>query len=137
MPPMLRGIPWRDSVPAKNLTHKLKLWRQLTDRGGVNTNNNMAVAETILAQLNGNAFLAMTGAKNLLADANSLQMKLGRGCMNGITHLRVTLDASDTYTVTFLKVRGVNVSTVAEVSGVYAEDLRRVFTLHTGFATSL
>jgi hypothetical protein len=101
------------------------------------TNNNMVVAETILAQLGGNGFLAMTGAKNLLGDANSLHMKLGRGCLNGITHLRVTLDASDTYTVAFLKVRGVKVATVAEVSGVYADSLRSVFTNHTGFATSL
>lgn len=101
------------------------------------TTNNMVVAETILAQLGGNQFLAMTGARNLLGDANSLHMKLGRGAADGITHLRVVLDASDTYTVSFLKVRGVKVATVAEVSDVYAEDLRAVFTRHTGFATSL
>lgn len=102
-----------------------------------NNTNTMVVAETILAQLGGNQFLAMTGAKNLLGGERELQMKLGRGATNGITHLRVVLDASDTYTVTFLKVRGVKVSTVAELSGVYADSLREVFTARTGFYTSL
>mgnify|MGYP001557959701 FL=1 len=99
----------------------------------------LAVAETILAQLGGRRFLAMTGAKNLIGSDRdrSLSMKLGRGALHGITHLRVTLDASDTYTVTFSKVRGTNVTTVAEIAGVYAEDLASVFTTETGFATRL
>ena len=34
----------------------------------------MKVADIILEQLGGNKFLAMTGAKNLLADGNTLRM---------------------------------------------------------------
>lgn len=36
----------------------------------------MTVANTILEQLGGSKFLAMTGAKNLLADGNTLLMTL-------------------------------------------------------------
>lgn len=99
--------------------------------------NKLVVAETILAQLGGSKFLAMTGAKNLLGDERSLTMKLGRGAMGGITHLTITLEADDTYTMKFLKVRGVKVSTVHESAGVHAGELRRAFEGFTGFATSL
>jgi hypothetical protein len=94
-------------------------------------------ATTILAQLGGNKFLAMTGAKNLVYGENSLTLKIGRGARNGITHLCVTLDADDTYTVQFHRVRGVKVALVEEISGVYADSLQELFTDRTGFATRL
>lgn len=97
----------------------------------------MVVAETILAQLGGRKFILMTGAKNLVGGERELGMKLGSGAQKGITHLRIVLDASDTYTVTFLRIRGAKVSTVHEATGVYAENLRDVFTAHTGFYTTL
>lgn len=97
---------------------------------------NQDTAQTILAQLGGNKFIAMTGAKNLLSGSDSLSMKLGRGAANGITHLTVTLVA-DEYHMHFQSVRGMKVATKAEEFGVYADQMRAVFTARTGFDTSL
>jgi len=97
------------------------------------------IANTILNQLGGNRFCAMTGAKNLLDTGRGIQFKIGRGACGGISHVQIVLDANDTYTVTFTKVakRGLDVRMLATVDGVYAGDLRRCFEGHTGFATSL
>lgn len=95
-----------------------------------------AIAQEILRQLGGGRFTAMTGAKNYLGSENSLSFKIGRND-SGITHVRITLDPSDTYTVTFSKVRGTNAKVVKELDGVHADALRTVFTMATGMATSL
>ena len=98
---------------------------------------NTVVAETILAQLGGRMFLMMVGGKDLMYGENRLSLKLGGGCKDGINRLVVTLDADDTYTMAFLKVRASKVTTIAEVDGIYNDSLREVFTRYTGFATSL
>ena len=96
----------------------------------------VTVAQTILRQLGGNKFIAMTGAMNLLATDKGLQCKIGTGATDGITHLRIDL-VNDLYTMTFLKVRGTNIKTIATVEMVYADRLRDVFTEKTGMHTSL
>jgi hypothetical protein len=97
------------------------------------------VAATILEQLGGRRFLAMTGAKQLLSfnepGLGGLQFKLprrGARAKHGIDAVRITLDASDTYTVDFFK----GASKVRTIDGLYAEGLRRVFTEVTGLETS-
>lgn len=40
------------------------------------------IAQTILTQLGGNRFLAMTGAKQLVDLGNGLQFAIGRGAKN-------------------------------------------------------
>ena len=52
--------------------------------------NNNIVAMEILKQLGGNKFLAMTGAKNLAYDDNSLNMKLPKN-MSQANYLKITL----------------------------------------------
>lgn len=101
------------------------------------------VPQIILSQLGGNRFAMMTGAKDFLADGNTLSFRLpgsGGFCKSGINKVTVTLDESDTYTVKFLKVRSgmssVKVVTVSEFSDIYAEDLRELFTRETGLVTS-
>jgi len=86
-------------------------------------------AKTILAQLGGNRFLVMTGAKHIFSDngGKALVFQLPRGARDGINAVRIELDASDTYTAT--KVR--------EVSFVYADQLQTLFTSTTGLAVSL
>jgi len=74
----------------------------------------VTVAQTILRQLGGNKFIAMTGAKNLLATDKGLQCKIGTGATDGITHLRIDL-VNDLYTMTFLKGRGTSSKTIATV----------------------
>jgi hypothetical protein len=103
-------------------------------------NTDMTVANTILAQLGGGRFLAMTGAKNLLGDADSLQFQLPpRSTKDGINAVTVKLEPSDTYTVTFHKInrRTLDVSVVLEREMVHADGLRQVFELATGLRTSL
>ena len=104
---------------------------------GMTNTAQLTVANTILAQLGGNRFLAMTGARNLMGGENMLTMKLGKGAPDGITHLTVTLDADDTYTVLFQKVRGAKVAEITKHVGVYADMLTDVFYNATGFLTSL
>lgn len=100
----------------------------------------MDVAKTILHQLGGNRFLAMTGAKQLVGGPDFLQMTLPRGlAANKATRCTVKLNAFDTYDVHFGKWNGralelVEISTCA---GVYAEDLRRIFTAETGLDCTL
>lgn len=96
------------------------------------------VAQTILEQIGGRKFLAMTGAKNCMADGNTLRFHLPRGfAKNGINLVSITLDPSDTYTMTFSKYRALKVTPVATVPGVYADNLRTNFTYHTGLEVTL
>lgn len=106
----------------------------------------MNVAQIILAQLGGSRFVAMTGAKNLIATGQdekqlgALSFRLPRGfAKNGINYVRVTLDFDDTYTVLFAKfnTRSYEVKKVSEFSGVYNDMLRELFTSETGLHTSL
>ena len=91
------------------------------------------VAATILAQLGGNHFCAMVGARSILFSADTLRFRIMRN-VHGITCVDVRLDPSDTYTMTFYG-RGYRV--VATRDDVYAEDLRRIFEDQTGLRTSL
>lgn len=103
------------------------------------------VANTILAQLGGNKFSAMTGARVFVGHGpapefhklGGLSFKIGSGARDGITHVRVFLMSNDTYTVEFLKVRGTSCKTVSEHAMVYADQLRALFTECTGFEVTL
>jgi len=102
--------------------------------------SNLMVAGEILNQLGGNKFLVMTGAKNLTGTPDSLSFRLPSTrdfVRDGINGVRITLEANDTYTVTFFKIRGVNLKTVAVVDGVYNDMLRDIFTRYTGLETSM
>ena len=94
------------------------------------------IAKTILQQLGGNKFIAMTGAKNLGFTNNGLQMKIGRNS-KGITHVIISLKSTDTYDVEFIKMRGVNRKVVKKLKGVYADQLGKIYTKFTGLRTRL
>lgn len=98
------------------------------------------VARTILEQLGGTTFVAMTGARNFSSLDNALLFTLpgtGGFTKNGINRVAILLNASDLYDLTFSRVRGSSVTKVDERNDIYAEDLRRVFTEVTGLDTSL
>lgn len=101
-----------------------------------NTQSDLTVAMTILEQLGGNRFRAMTGARKFGGTANSLDFKLGRNGKN-ITDVRITLMPSDTYRMEFLKVRAGKVKIASTVEDVYNDSLRAVFTAETGLYTSM
>ena len=94
------------------------------------------VAKTILQQLGGNKFIAMTGAKNFGSSKNSLQFKIGRNSKS-ISHVIITLKSSDLYDVEFIRMRGTSRKVVKKLKGVYADMLQKIFTKYTGMRTSL
>lgn len=94
------------------------------------------VAVTILEQIGGNRFVAMTGAKNLVAGKDSLSMKIGRNA-KGVNHVTIRLNADDLYDITFGSIRGANYKIKSKAEGVFADMLCEVFEDHTGLYTSL
>jgi hypothetical protein len=94
------------------------------------------IAQTILAQLGGNRFIAMTGARYLVAGDNFLQFQLPNRKINSVV---VRLDENDTYTMLFNKKTnmGIDIKNVASATGVYADQLQSIFTEKTGLYTSL
>jgi hypothetical protein len=95
--------------------------------------SDMTVANTILEQLGGGKFRVMTGAKNFTGDDNSLTFHLPSNfATKGINIVKVILDATDTYTVEFSKLRAMKLTAIASRDDVYCFDLQRVFTEVTG-----
>ena len=95
------------------------------------------VPQSILKQLGGNKFLAMTGAKNLVGGYDSLQFDLGRGAVNKANKVRVTLSATDEYTIAFYIYRKLDLREIETVRGVQVETLRSTFTDRTGMHVTL
>tara|TARA_Y100000593_G_scaffold91038_1_gene178841 strand:+ start:1033 stop:1368 length:336 start_codon:yes stop_codon:yes gene_type:complete len=94
------------------------------------------VAKTILQQLGGNRFIAMTGAKNFGSSSKSLQFKIGRNSKS-ISHVIITLKSSDLYDVEFIRMRGTSRKVVKKVKGVYADMLGKIFKKYTGMNVRL
>lgn len=96
------------------------------------------IAEEILLQLGGNRFIAMTGSKNFAAGDNgrSLSMKVGQN-PKGVTHLKITLDPTDTYTMIFYRIRANKIKVLETFTGVYNDMLQKIFTKMTGLYTHL
>ena len=97
----------------------------------------MSVAKTILSQLGGNKFCAMTGAKNLVDCGDALAMKIGRNKTSS-NYLKITLNMMDLYDVRFSRVSPMGGErSVTEYNNVYNDSLVDVFEKHTGMYTSL
>ena len=98
----------------------------------------MEIAKTILEQLGGNKFIAMTGSKNFGAGENYLQMHLTKNAAKA-KYLKITLDPSDTYSMEFfsMKTKTYEKVTKAKHEGVYFDQLQAIFTEVTGLYTHL
>ncbi len=97
----------------------------------------MQVAKTILEQLGGQRFVAMTGVTNLGATENSLSMKLKRSNSKA-NYLTITLMPTDVYKMEFIKIdRNFNRVVVKEYNEVYCDMLQELFTEETGMYTRL
>jgi hypothetical protein len=103
-----------------------------------------ARANTILHQLGGRRFIAMTGARNIMHDAGALIFSLpGRTfTRGGINKVKIGLKDSDLYDMTFSKINHarcgtVTVKEVSTASDVYADKLQSVFAEATGLDTHL
>lgn len=99
-------------------------------------NPGMDVAHIIYQQLGGARFAQMTGAKNFLGDKNSLRFKLPKN-QSQANLVTITLEANDTYTISFAQYRGNNVKVLKEIDMVYADQLQEIFKRYTGLHTSL
>lgn len=127
---------------------RLYFRKYIIDLSNEREENTMTVANTILEQLGGNKFIAMTGAKNFLSDGNTLRMTLPKN-KSKANRLYITLDADDTYTMNFFRFTAGRlnrktfqftedkVSEIKVVSGVYCDMLQDIFTATTGMVTHL
>lgn len=99
----------------------------------------MKVAETILEQLGGNKFLAMTGAHSLTKADDALTFKLPNGIAeHGINCVRVSLMRSaDAYRVEFIKIKGTTVKKVFDLEHIGAASLKFSFEYTTGLRSNL
>jgi len=104
----------------------------------------MNVATTILHQLGGNKFIAMTGAKDLCSDEDSLFFKLPKKSgfvKNGINFVRIVLTPSDTYTMIFSRITWARyvptVKVIQTHTDIYCDQLQQLFTKVTGLDTHL
>ena len=108
----------------------------------------MAIAQTILQQLGGNKFIAMTGSKNFTALNSGLQMKLAKS-KSKANILKITLNGTDLYDMEFIKFtpykfniktmteRAEKIETVKKYEDVYYDMLQDIFTSETELRTSL
>jgi len=94
-------------------------------------------AETILRQIGGRQFMAMTGARNMAFDHDgSLSFRFpGHG--TGPNYCKITLNGLDLYDMTFARIRGGHVKDVDQHGGLYFDQIRGVFERVTGLRTSL
>jgi len=102
--------------------------------------NGHQIATTILEQLGGNTFIAMTGAKHLLHGTSELQFHLpARTAKDGINAVRIELLPNDSYKMGFYKIRsrGLKIDVIASHENVPAEALRSLFTRETGLDCTL
>lgn len=99
---------------------------------------NQQIADTILAQLGGNKFKAMTGAKDFSYGDRYLQFRLPRGATNKAKFVKIALEINDTYTVTFSTMnRKYEVRVISSHEMIYADRLQGLFTEQTGLECSL
>lgn len=96
----------------------------------------VAVARTIVQQLGGGKFLAMTGAKNFVASKDAVHFSIPKA-KDSINRVTIKLNAMDTYDVGFHRVIGSSIKEVKSIDGIYNDQLQEVFTRYTGLDTHL
>ena len=90
-------------------------------------------AVTLLEQLGGKRFIAMTGARNFFKGENSILFKLPKA-QHGIRLVKIELTPADLYDMTFFTLSG---KVVKKVDGIYDDQLQEIFTENTGLYTHL
>lgn len=107
----------------------------------------MTIATTILEQMGGTSRLnAMIGANTFVDFSTnpeskyyepSVGFRFKARAKNKANYIKVVLDPSDTYTVTFCRLHGYNTKEISSVSGIYAEQLIPLFEGETGLYLTL
>lgn len=110
--------------------------------------NNQIIASSIMQQLGGSKFKAMTGCKDVYAIDNGLQFKLpSRFAKKSINCVQIKLNGNDLYDVSFIAITnrkdpkfGVRMPFAKDVSkfeDIYCDQLQEIFTRETGLDTHL
>ena len=94
----------------------------------------MEIAKTILQQLGGNKFIAMTGAKNFGILNNGYGIGFSIPRTNRVKYIRIYLNSMDTYDVEFLNTK---FELIIKRFNIYCDQLQNVFTAQTGLYTHL
>lgn len=98
----------------------------------------MSIAHTILEQLGGKRFVAMTGAKNFGDTGNGLAFQIpAKLTKNRINAVKIELDPSDTYIVKFLRIGRSELKTISQHTMIYCDQLEELFERETGLYTHL
>jgi hypothetical protein len=98
------------------------------------------IAQEILKQLGSGKFVAMTGAKNFCSldeQEGGLSFKLPKFSGIKINYVKIVLNASDLYEVTFGRIHGLKYTVISEHKGIYCDELKDMFEYHTGLRTHL
>lgn len=109
-------------------------------------------AQTILNQLGGNKFVAMTGAKNFVALENGIKFNIGRNSSKANT-VKITVNGLDLYDIEFIKftpfkisvnhktckatIRDEKTEIIKSYNDCYCDMLQELFTSVTGLETHL
>lgn len=96
--------------------------------------NGLQIANEIRQQI-GNRCFAMLGAQHLAGGSNYLSFKI-RGSRK-VTHIKITLDSDDTYTMTFYRITPTKHETVEELQHIYSDQLHEMIRDVTGLDTNL
>ena len=102
----------------------------------VNEKMDKRQAGETLKQLGGNKFIAMTGAKQFSVGPKGMGFRIGRNAKS-INYIRIDLKSTDLYDMEFIRIRGSKIKVVKKVTGVYNDQLQKMFTKYTGMYTSL
>lgn len=96
----------------------------------------MIDGRTLLQQLGGNRFIAMTGANTFIRGDNYVSFRIPRA-KDGINYVKITLNSKDLYDMEFGMIRTPKYFKRETVNDVYSEQLQEVFTEKTGLYTRL
>lgn len=95
------------------------------------------IASTILSQLGGNRFIAMTGAKDFMSlKEGGLVCKIGQNASKA-NYMKITLNSLDLYDMEFIRIHGDKVTTKKQIKNVYNDMLQSIFTKTTEMYLSL
>ena len=92
-------------------------------------------ASTILKQI-GNHCLVMIGATGLIATRSGVVFRIGRN-KKGINIIEIKLEADDTYTLIFSRLRQFEMTPIKELTGVFYDQLTASIGDVTGLVTAL
>ena len=127
-------------VKLKDLVKDLELGKVYTDKDRppfkVTEAMNRQQADELRKQLGGNKFITMTGAKKFSFGSQGLGFRIGKNS-KGINYVRIDLKSNDLYDMEFIRIRGTKVTVVKKETGVYNDQLQKIFTKHTGMYTRL